>query len=315
VVTSQSNAGPIADEPSAAVDEPTALTARMCFHRAMWRWSPAVLLLAEACAPAEPPLPVVQPPPAAASTPDGAPSAPSPVGKMMRVPEATYRMGSEAGDADERPVHEVHVATFDLDATEVTVAQYSRCVHAGGCPAAPTTVQFRGVTAEDHQISDGECNDSRTDRADHPENCVDWSMADAYCRWAGKRLPTEEEWEYAACSGNCDQALGRSEAAALASAQRWPFTTRAARSRPGPFGLYDMAGNVFQWIADCWHDSYLGAPLDGGAWMDGSCAEHVIRGGSFAHLPRLLRSAYRFKDPVEHRSIPLGFRLARTLEP
>jgi formylglycine-generating enzyme required for sulfatase activity len=223
---------------------------------------------------------------------------------MVRVPEATYRMGSEAGDADERPVHDAHVAAFDMDATEVTVAQYSQCVHAGACATAPTTVQFKGVTAEDHQVSDGECNDARADRADHPENCVDWSMAGAYCRWAGKRLPTEEEWEYAACSGNCDQALGRSAATALASAQRWPFTTRAARGRPGPFGLYDMAGNVWEWTASTY------CPYDHAGCSD---PRRVIRGGSWSVVDSLfVRLTDRSPADPSNRVTNVGFRCVRS---
>ena len=117
----------------------------------------------------------------------------SPIGKMARIPSATFRMGSEAGERNEAPVHPVRVAAFDLDVTEVTVAEYAACVKAGACVPAPAVVQWPGVTGDDQQLSKDMCNENRLDRQDHAVNCVDWNLADAYCRWADKRLPTEEE--------------------------------------------------------------------------------------------------------------------------
>ena len=117
---------------------------------------------------------------------------------MVRIPAGTFRMGSEDGEPDEKPLHDVRVAAFEMDATEVTSGAYGACVVAGACLPAPKQIAWAGVTAADHQVYDEFCNDERADRRSHPVNCVDWAMADAYCRWAHKRLPTEEEWEYAA---------------------------------------------------------------------------------------------------------------------
>jgi formylglycine-generating enzyme required for sulfatase activity len=217
-------------------------------------------------------------------------------------------MGSEVGEPDERPVHEVHVAAFDMDLTEVTVAQYAQCARAGGCVPAPTSVQFPGVTAADQQIFGGGCNDDRPERLDDPENCVDWKLADAFCRWAGKRLPTEEEWEYAACGGNCTQALGgRGGAGAILGAERWPFTTRVAMSQAGPFGLYDMAGNVWEWTASpyCSYDRPgCGDP------------RRVVRGGSWSVVDVLqVRLTDRSPSDPSTRNPNLGFRCARSSSP
>lgn len=221
---------------------------------------------------------------------------------MARVPEATYRMGSEVGEPDERPVHEVHVSAFDLDLTEVTVAQYGQCVRAGSCAPAPTVIEFPGVRVEDQQFYNTECNDDRPERQDHPENCLDWAMADAYCRWAGKRLPSEEEWEYAACGGTCGPPL-RAEAA-FKLATQWPFSTRVATSPPGPFGLYDMAGNVWEWTASHY------CPYDRPGCDD---PRRVVRGGSWAVVDFLgVRLTDRSGSDPSTRNSSIGFRCART---
>ena len=233
---------------------------------------------------------------------------PSPIGRMAHIPEATYQMGSEVGEPDETPVHMVHVAAFDLDLTEVTVGQYAQCVRAGGCVPAPRVVDWPGVTGDDQQLSKDLCNENNPDRQDHAVNCVDWSMADAYCRWAGKRLPTEEEWEYAACGGDCNQAmkgeLGRSVAH---GATRWPFTAQVARSWPGPFGLYDMAGNVWEWTASpyCRYDHPgCGDP------------RRVVRGGSWSVVDYLfVRLTDRSPSDPTTRNTNLGFRCARSPGP
>jgi formylglycine-generating enzyme required for sulfatase activity len=224
---------------------------------------------------------------------------------MAHVPEATYPMGSEVGEPDERPVHEVTVAAFDMDVTEVTVAEYAACVGAGACAPASTTVRFPGATAEDQQLFGQECNDDRIERQDHAENCVDWRMADGYCRWAGKRLPTEEEWELAACGGNCEHALGgRGGLAAVLGAARWPFTTRVAKVAPGPFGLYDMAGNVWEWTASHY------CPYDHPGCGD---PRRVVRGGSWSMADVVsVRLTDRSPADPSNATTNVGFRCARS---
>jgi formylglycine-generating enzyme required for sulfatase activity len=265
-----------------------------------------VTLALLACASSNPPDQVAPPPAPTALVPRSANSekAPSPIGKTAHVPEGTFRMGSDLGEPDENPVHPVHIAGFDLDLTEVTVGQYARCVRAGACLPAPSTVQWPGVTSEDQQISSDICNADLPDRQDDAINCVDWTMAGAYCRWSGGRLPTEEEWEYAACGGDCGEGTTAREGgrSAVRGAASWPLASRVARRRPGPFGLYDMAGGVWEWTASPY------CPYDRAGCGD---PRRVIRGGSWSMVDYVfVRLTDRSPSDPATRNTNLGFRCA-----
>ena len=281
--------------------------------RSVTRWPPVLAVVALSCAGATPSSPkqaTTEPTLARPSVLAGVTATqPSPTtGRMAHIPEATYRMGSEVGESDERPVHEVHVSAFEMDVTEVTVAEYGQCVRAGGCVHAPTAIEFPGASAIDHQLFDSGCNDDGPERQDQPENCVDFAIADAYCHWAGKRLPTEQEWEYAACGGNCDQALAaRGGAVAILGDDHWPFATRVAKGSLGPFGLYDMADNVWEWTA---------SPYCSYERQDCGDSRRVIRGGSWSFGDFLkVRLTDRSPSAPSTRNPNLGFRCARTASP
>jgi formylglycine-generating enzyme required for sulfatase activity len=217
---------------------------------------------------------------------------------MVHVDGAEFRMGTRFGEPSEQPRHDARVEGFDIDVTEVTVDAFTRCVRAGACAEITTT------TSNAPQ-RDPECNGARKDRFDHPVNCVDWQTAEAYCRWMGKRLPTEVEWEYAACGNDCAASAGqRNGEAAIFAVGRFPFTSPVASGSSGVFGLYDMGGDVWEWTS-----SRL-CPYD-----DTSCddAHRVIRGGSWpiTELPHVRFTAREGRQP-EARDTNVGFRCARS---
>jgi formylglycine-generating enzyme required for sulfatase activity len=211
---------------------------------------------------------------------------------MVNVPGGTFAMGSDAGDPDERPVHSVAVATFCLDKTEVTVGAYAECVSAGAC--LPTG---RGET----------CNVAARGRDAHPVNCVDWNQARAYCARRGARLPTEEEWEFAARGsegrtypwGNTeplDQVCWRSGGTC-------PVGTHPAGATP--LGIHDLAGNVREWLESPYMTSYLQPRPD-------QPGHRVGRGSSYLiHSASLLRATKRYGGNPSRQHGGSGFRCAR----
>ena len=163
----------------------------------------------------------------------------------------------------------------------------------------------------------------------HPVVCVTWADARGYAEWLSRetgeeyRLLSESEWEYVARAGTVTRYwwgdnIGRNRANCRGCGSRWDNEGTAPVGSFGAnaFGLHDIHGNVFEWVEDCWHDDYRGAPRDGGAWLGGQggdCSKRVLRGGSSHYFPRNLRAAYRGWIDAGRRDGYLGFRVARTL--
>ena len=230
--------------------------------------------------------------------------------EWVRIPGGSFNMGSEDGDSDEMPVHIVMVPTFEMGKTQVTVDQYRACVDAGAC-TAPSTSEW--------------CNWGQSDRGKHPINCVDWNQAQAFATWAGGRLPSEAEWEYAARSGggDCKYPWGDEDATCERAVMNdgsgygcgrdstWPVCSKLKGNTT--HGLCDMAGNVWEWVQDWYHDSYNGAPTDGLAWESPTGSYRVFRGGSWRNSAGGVRAANRNDDDPRGRYDSLGFRLARSV--
>ena len=241
--------------------------------------------------------------------------------EMVVIPAGTFRMGcvsgSQACGDDERPVHEVEVASFALSKHEVTRGQFAAFVRASGHDTPGGCVG----------LGSGSWRDQSWQRDDHPVVCVNWGDAQAYVRWLRAetghryRLPSESEWEYAARArattpwywGDHVQDWSEYANASGDGEDGWERTAPAGSFRANGFGLHDMSGNVWEWVEDCWHGDYDGAPRDGSAWTrGGDCSRRVLRGGSWFGDPGDLRSADRGWNDAEVRHSNFGFRVART---
>jgi formylglycine-generating enzyme required for sulfatase activity len=187
----------------------------------------------------------------------------------------------------------------------VTVAQYKACVDAGACTAPGKGVFW----------SFG-CNWGVAGRENHPVNCVDWNQAEAFSRWAGGRLPSEAEWEYAARSagknwtypwGDEKPTCERAVTSVCGAKGTAPVCSKPKGNTLQ--GLCDLSGNVWEWVRDRYHESYAGAPVDGGAWDDAG-SERVMRGGAW-DAAFGARAAGRTPADPDSRTGAVGFRPAR----
>lgn len=225
--------------------------------------------------------------------------------EWVEIPGGSYSMGSDDGESDEKPVHTVTVSSFEIARTETTVAQFRACVEAGAC--------------QDPGNGWSDCNWGKSNHDEHPMNCVNWNQAQEFARWAGGRLPSEAEWEYAARGGRKRQAYpwgDRNADCGNSIIDTCGRRTRAVCSRPKgntDQGLCDMAGNVSEFVQDWYRIDYKGVPRDGTA-HDGWGIYRVCRGGSWAHGAMGVRvSARDTKDPSKS-SGNLGFRIVRSVD-
>jgi formylglycine-generating enzyme required for sulfatase activity len=232
---------------------------------------------------------------------------------MVVVPAGSFAMGSPEGDRadrDERPQHSVAFAKpFAVGKYDVTFAEWDTCSDVGACP---------------------DVSDSTWGRGDRPVINVSWEGAKLYVAWLSRitgkeyRLLSESEWEYAARAGTTTKYawgddVGKGNANCEGCDSHWDNKKRTApvgSFKPNAFGLYDMHGNVWQWVEDAYHDSYEGAPNDGSAWIArDDIGRRVIRGGAWHNGPSGLRAPIRAWSSTPDRSYDLGFRIGRTLTP
>ena len=233
--------------------------------------------------------------------------------------------------ADEAPQHKVSLRSFALGKYDVTRREYAAFVSEtgyrsdGGCydNGGPPSPKRAGASWKNPGFK-------QTDN--DPVICVSWDDAQAYVSWLNRklqrsgsasgdapyRLPTESEWEYAARAGTTTRFWwGDDESTAAAHA--WYKENSGGQTHPvglkpaNRFGLYDMAGNVWQWTQDCYAESYAAAPNNGTAAEMGNQCLRVDRGGSWHYPTWLLRPATRERNPADYRDKVMGFRVARTL--
>lgn len=229
---------------------------------------------------------------------------------MQSIPAGEFLMGSEQDSSDETPVHKVHVAAFSLSKTEVTFELYDLCVASSSCYYVPPDEGWgRGLRPV--------INLSYQDISQQFLPWLNGLTGRTY------RLPTEAEWEYAARAGSsseyawgpnasCEQARFDGGAASPC----WAKEGKNRGSLPvqsfkaNGFGLFDMHGNVWEWVEDCWHANYQGAPDNGRAWLDGNCEIRVLRGGAWDYPATGMRAANRYYFSHKSRKNDYGFRLA-----
>ena len=234
--------------------------------------------------------------------------------KMVVIPAGTFQMGcvsEHACDDLEIPVHPVHPVTisqpFALSRHEVTFDEYDR---------------FAAATGRSRP------DDAGWGRGTRPVINVSWDDAQAYVSWlssetgARYRLPSEAEWEYAARAGTTTaywwgNEIGSNHANCDGCGSQWDdeMTAPVGSFGANAWGLHDMHGNVSEWVEDCWHETYAGAPADGSAWTaGGDCGVRVSRGGSRINSPRNIRAASRGGGSARGGFSFYGFRVATTLD-
>ena len=222
---------------------------------------------------------------------------------MAQVPAGEFMMGSRTGDADEQPVHRVYVETFFMDKYQVSVGQYAK---------------FLESTSQDSPPEWSVMNKAR--HQNRPVVNVDWADAIAYCTWAGKRLATEAEWEKAArgTDGRTYPWGNELPKGVHANMKKEKWSDHYVLSPVGmyeegksPYGIYDMAGNVWEWVSDWYDPDYYASSPSKNPTGPLKGQSKVIRGGSWGSSPKDLRSADRESHLPSARGMGTGFRCAK----
>jgi formylglycine-generating enzyme required for sulfatase activity/serine/threonine protein kinase len=279
------------------------------------------------------PVPSV-PVPAAPPPPVGCPTG------MIAIPGGTFFMGSDEDLPVEKPAHQVILQPFCIDRFEVRVDDYKACSDTGHCKRAGTTNEWDGIADKERKVFDPLCNiRDPAGKADHPVNCVDWDMADKFCREEGKRLPTEAEWEFSArgpdgrkypwgdqeptagllnaCGKECvawglkngieEKSMYDADDSFANTAPVGTFPKGASR-----YGVEDVMGNVWEWVSDYFGPYQAGADAKKDPAGPAEGTERVIRGGSWnGAYASWVRPTFRYKDAPSKRSYGIGFRCAK----
>jgi formylglycine-generating enzyme required for sulfatase activity/class 3 adenylate cyclase len=246
--------------------------------------------------------PALRPAPASPAVPGAAPT--MQMASAVREPEmnalrgGSFNMGSN-DDITERPTHQVTIKPFSISKYPITVREWNQCSDVKACALAATG------------------------KDDAPVTNVSWTDAKQFVAWLAAttrkpyRLPSEAEWEYAArgdtqtkywWGDQMQTGMANCKNCSEVAAAEQPV--KVSSFKPNPFGLYDMGGGVDQWVEDCWHKNYQGAPSDGSPWVEADCVAHVIRSGSWRNDARYVRPANRDSYDTNVRYPTHGFRVA-----
>jgi formylglycine-generating enzyme required for sulfatase activity len=221
---------------------------------------------------------------------------------MVLIPAGSFLMGSSTGQPDEAPEHQVSLDSFFIDQFEVTNAEYRQCVNDGGCSQTSSPDGFTRTGYRDDPAFNT-----------YPVVNVTWEQARAYCRWAGKRLPTEAEWEYAASGpDNLTWPWGNSFNASLSAASA-PDTEPVTSHPEGasPFGIFNMAGNVNEWVQDVYNPNFYANSPAQNPVNTGGGDTRVFRGGSFANPDgAFYTTSRRYDRGPAFSDVDMGFRCA-----
>lgn len=246
--------------------------------------------------------------------------------KFISIPSGSFEMGAcieskedaflgvshcsrpdENADKSETPRHFVSIKSYQMGKYEVTLRQFKAFIKATG----------NKQLVDDNFMSHNSAGD------DAPVQWVNWYDAQAFITWLNKnkpaedagiyRLPSESEWEYSCKAGEQSRYCGGNDPGVVA----WYIDNsggvmhQVGTKKQNAFGLYDMNGNVSEWVEDCWHDNYQGAPLDNKAWVGDGCLEHIQRGGSIGFTLNDLRAVGRVGNASAERRFNSGFRVVR----
>jgi formylglycine-generating enzyme required for sulfatase activity/predicted Ser/Thr protein kinase len=262
---------------------------------------------------------------------------------MKALPPGQFQQGAAPSRADaaalELPQHRVSIAyPLGMGVYEITVGEFKEFADATQHKSAGCQM-YNGAWQDSSGLNWN--NAGYTQTATHPVACVSWRDARDFAAWLSKktdqkyRLPSDSEWEYAARAGSVASrpwkdsiasACTDANVADQSAAQQYPgwkvhpcsdgyvYTAPVGSFQPNAFGLYDMLGNVFEWVLDCWHPDYHGAPTDGSAWRNnGDCSQRGMRGGSWFTAPPLVSASGRNRFEETYRSNSVGFRLVREI--